>query len=330
MAVCVKVKSRSLNSKSDISIYDYAHSKKSTTRVSKANKLSVDVTEEEHDSELGEDQIGLGLQNVVSNTPQENSYSDYVIAIWYLISEYILPEDVCSFALICRKTAEVVQSAKFWHHLYQKYCKQCDEDLPRRLQPVNMGILRGLRTCTIRSLFYMYPPFVRRLSIAPFTDPHRIAGRQLVFSWYRKNKTGWNYYFKLKARLIPGSRSAQSVALQGQRTSLDYLKDIYMNPEEGCQILIVTTETLHIIPQYQEPLFIRSLTQTLAEGMRNYMVRLQMANYCKRVVAEIILVPVRQVRVLDWWTPDYYREDPNMEKQDQPLVEEVDAWYWDD
>ncbi|XP_053698290.1 transmembrane protein 183-like [Sabethes cyaneus] len=334
MAVCVKVKSRNLNSKKDFSIYDYAHSTKSTARLSKTNKLSVDLTESEQDLDLeDENQNSPCGPNVEHTIQQEHVFSDYVIDVWYVVSEHILPEDVCRFALICRKTAEVVQSARFWRHLYRKHCNAYVEDLPRRLLPVNMAILRGLRACTIRSLFYAYPPFVRRISKATFTDPHRITGRQLVFSWYRKNKTGWNYYFKLKARLIPGSRAACSAKMQEQKASLDYLKDIYMNSEECCQILIVSADTLHLIPHYQEPLYVRSLTQTLAQGMRTYMVRLQLANYCQRVVDEIVLVPVRQVRVLDWWTPDYYREDPTVQELQEPphqLLENAYDGYWDD
>ncbi|XP_053698259.1 transmembrane protein 183-like [Sabethes cyaneus] len=275
-----------------------------------------------------------------STDTQQESHCDYVIDIWYIISEHILPEDVCRFALICRKTAEVVQSARFWRHLYRKHCNVFVEDLPGRLQPVNMSMLRGLRACTIRCLFYTYPPFVRRISISTFTDPHRIAGRQLVFSWHRKCRGGWNYYFKLKARLIPGSRTARSLAMQEQKASLDYLKDIYMNPEEGCQLLIVMTESLHIIPPFQEPLYVRSLTQTLAHGMKRYMVRLQMTNICQQVVDEIVLVPVRQVRVLDWWNPEYYPEleleEDLLPEQEQHLQHQMapqqgaDAVYWDD
>ncbi|XP_055551740.1 transmembrane protein 183-like isoform X1 [Wyeomyia smithii] len=269
-----------------------------------------------------------------SNEDQDkNIFSDYIIDIWYLISEYILPEDVCRFALKCRKTAEVVQSAKFWYHLYRKHCNVYVDDLPGRLQSVNMIILHGLRACTIRCLFYTYPPFVHRITIAPYTDPHRITGRQLVFSWYRQYRTGWNYYFKLRSRPIPGSRAERSTVLQRQKTYPDYLKDIFMNPEEGCQILIVTTEALHIIPQYQEPLFVRSLTQTLAQGMSKYMVRLKMANYCQQVVDEIVLVPVRRVRLLDWWNPNYYLEGSTMEREEteqEQTFEGADARYWDD
>ncbi|XP_055551741.1 transmembrane protein 183-like isoform X2 [Wyeomyia smithii] len=226
-----------------------------------------------------------------SNEDQDkNIFSDYIIDIWYLISEYILPEDVCRFALKCRKTAEVVQSAKFWYHLYRKHCNVYVDDLPGRLQ-------------------------------------------SLVFSWYRQYRTGWNYYFKLRSRPIPGSRAERSTVLQRQKTYPDYLKDIFMNPEEGCQILIVTTEALHIIPQYQEPLFVRSLTQTLAQGMSKYMVRLKMANYCQQVVDEIVLVPVRRVRLLDWWNPNYYLEGSTMEREEteqEQTFEGADARYWDD
>ncbi|XP_001649363.2 transmembrane protein 183 [Aedes aegypti] len=345
MAVCVKVKanSRSFGSSRDFSIYDFAHSGQSKARAPKSNVLALDAREtlEALDDEMvsteRSDQNRMEVED--SSAQQEEAvYCDYVIVIWYLISEHLRPEDVGRFALICRKTAEVVQSAKFWHHIYRKHYDR-SVDLPRWLQPDCMLLLRGLRARTIRALYYTYPPFVQRIAATAFADPHRVAGRQLIFSWYSKCKTGWNYYFKLKAKLIPGSRAARSARMQKQKDSLEYLQDTYSNPEEGCQILIITTDTMHLLPYYHEQLTVKSFTQTLAQGLINYKVRLQMANYCQRVVDEIVFVPVRRVRLLDWWNPEYYREDPTIEKkreeeepdlQGQQLESDADNVYWED
>ncbi|XP_058829443.1 transmembrane protein 183 [Topomyia yanbarensis] len=341
MTSSFKVKSsRNWGTKNDFSIYDFADAKTTNkvARLPKCNKLLVDGANENELDPL-EDDAGQSLTRASPSdgTSDETTeignipYADYVIDIWYLISEHVRPEDVCRFALICRKTYTVVQSAKFWQHIYQKHYDSSVE-LPRRLQPDCMSLLRGLRACTIRSLFYTYPPFVHRISTAALTNPHRITGRQLLFSWYCKNKTGWNYCFKLKARLIPGSRAARSSKMQQLKQSLDYLQDSYMNFEEGCQILIITTDSLHTLPQYHEQLYVGSLTQTLDQGMRNYKVRLQMVNYCRRVVDELVFVPVRQLRVLDWWVPEYGRVDPTIEQQAVVDIvgDSMNDTVWDD
>jgi hypothetical protein len=46
---------------------------------------------------------------------------EYPIDIWFLISEHIHPEDVSTFARICKGALHVVTTAKFWFHLYRRY-----------------------------------------------------------------------------------------------------------------------------------------------------------------------------------------------------------------
>lgn len=49
--------------------------------------------------------------------------SDYPLDVWYLISEYLDPEDIGLFAAICRTSQAVVNSAQFWFSLYKRYKK---------------------------------------------------------------------------------------------------------------------------------------------------------------------------------------------------------------
>lgn len=44
----------------------------------------------------------------------------YPLDLWFLISEYITPECVGKFASICKSSYHVVQTAKFWYHLYKR------------------------------------------------------------------------------------------------------------------------------------------------------------------------------------------------------------------
>jgi hypothetical protein len=46
---------------------------------------------------------------------------EYPLDIWFLISEHIRPEDVSTFARICKGALHVVGTAKFWFHLYRRY-----------------------------------------------------------------------------------------------------------------------------------------------------------------------------------------------------------------
>ena len=45
---------------------------------------------------------------------------EYPLDIWFLISEHIRPEDVSTFARICKSALHVVSTAKFWFHLYRR------------------------------------------------------------------------------------------------------------------------------------------------------------------------------------------------------------------
>jgi hypothetical protein len=51
----------------------------------------------------------------------DDSGMEYPIDIWFLISEHIRPEDVSTFACICKSALLVVSTAKFWFYLYRRY-----------------------------------------------------------------------------------------------------------------------------------------------------------------------------------------------------------------
>lgn len=51
----------------------------------------------------------------------DHSGIDYPIDIWFLISEFLHPEDVGTFAGICKTTLAVVSTAEFWSNLYKRF-----------------------------------------------------------------------------------------------------------------------------------------------------------------------------------------------------------------
>lgn len=59
-------------------------------------------------------------KKTVSETISESGGAVYPLDIWFLLSEYIHPEDVATFACICQSTLHVVNTAKFWFSLYKR------------------------------------------------------------------------------------------------------------------------------------------------------------------------------------------------------------------
>ncbi|XP_053670221.1 transmembrane protein 183 [Anopheles nili] len=319
----------------DLTIYDYANSSKCTNRASKQiSKITIAeiVQESEPSSEdLEHAEEGRAGKKCVIGDVARIVYNDYHIDVWFLVSQFIPPEDVCRFALICRKTAEVVQSGRFWTQLYRS-CYDRSIDIPPRFQPENMMRLRGLRSTVIQSLYYIYPPFKNRLATASYRNPYRVVGRQLLSTWHKRTKHCWTYYFRLKASFMPESRPVQSLKLQREKNSLQFMQDIYMNPEEGCQIMMIKSDFLKVIPMYNEMLFVKNLTQTLSQSMIRYKVRLELGNYCGKRINELVFDPVHSVIVLDWWDPEYYKELGSTTQEENLSSERewTEALEWDD
>lgn len=60
--------------------------------------------------------------------------------------------------------------------------------MPERLQPECMVRHYGLRSCVVRALFYMYPPFVARISNTDFLQVkvdavYQLKTRQCILMW---------------------------------------------------------------------------------------------------------------------------------------------------
>lgn len=182
-------------------------------------------------------------QNVTNKnaTEQKHIYNQFSNDIWYLIAEHIQPETVQCFALICKQTYAITATLKFWRDLYRRNYNPLI-DLPVRLQLDCMTRPGGYRACAIRSLFYTYPLFVERLRAQSNQDTNPLIRRHLVQFWYQQiNASTFLYFFKLKRKSSAGSRVSESEQLQRKANkTIRVLRDVYMNSEEGCCLLIVS------------------------------------------------------------------------------------------
>lgn len=256
----------------DISIKDYADADqlKSNGRIRKSVRTPIKIeaaaaavaADDEYEAlDVDDDDVVVDItakkssKSKISNaaaamavTENEHIYNDFPNDIWFLISEFVAPEDVPRFALICKQTYAITTTLKFWKNLYRRFYK-AGVELPIRLQLDCMARWRGTRACTIRSLFFTYPLFVNRTLVQPQQDFHSLVKRRVVQFWFQQvSPSKFWYFYKLKRKLQPGTRTYDSEQLQRRDgKSMKALRDVYCNTEEGCSLLMAS-ETNRFIP----------------------------------------------------------------------------------
>lgn len=244
---------------SDVTIDEFANSnavKQGKTRIRKKNVNSIKgipqhvdtdavaLDDDDDDTVVAKKMTNLMLKESTDVANRVN-YNTYPIDLWYLVSSHIQPEDVLRFALICKQTYAITTTMKFWRAIYKRHYTD-QVELPVRLQPDCMARPGGIRACSIRSMYFTYAPFVQRLLMQPKQDFHLLAKRYVERFWFSQiTSTKWQYFYKLKRKPIQWSRAAESEALRRQNgRSLKSLRDIYLNSEEGCALLVVSSTSV--------------------------------------------------------------------------------------
>lgn len=239
---------------------------------------------------------------------------DYPFDVWFLIAEYIRPEDVGRFAGICKTSFAVVCTAKFWFKLYKRHY-QSVSTLPERLQPECMQRLYGLRTSVIRSLHFMYSPFINRLKAVTTFERHPdvLIRRQCTVMWHQKKTKDWLYYFKFKKNTNMRLPHSKRYDTQRQPDLLEMLEDVSANPDENCRVLQITCRHFIAVPPVLG-LTLISVALNLSQGFCNHRLQLGFGSgiySCRNNSLggsdgiTVILDPVINVKVLDWWHPQY-------------------------
>ncbi|XP_044139485.1 transmembrane protein 183A [Bufo gargarizans] len=253
-----------------------------------------------------------------SKKQKESSPADGVdcpIDIWLVLSSYIRPEDIVTFALICKKAWTVTCTAVFWMRLYKRHY-HTSSYLPVRLLPGCMYRLRSLRACVIRSLFHMYEPFCSRVAknpSLPESTPNTLLNSKCLLFWCKKVETGsrpqplWEFNFKFKKLPL----KQKNHCLNGLQPPAEY-KEVHFNPDQDCFLFQVTTLNFIFIPVAMG-MTLTYLTINVSTDMRHHRVRLVFQD-CpvlngKKPRGEqgvqIVLDPVHSVHLLDWWHPHY-------------------------
>ena len=179
---------------------------------------------------------------------------DYPFDLWVVLSLYIKPESVSTFARLSKNAyhASVIRTS-FWLNLYN-YSVQLSKtsmitkgyrSLPEKLQEeyVNRYCRGNLRVHVIRSLFCTYPPFKERLSSQRMAqDPHKVLGKICLGLWTIKKANIYRICLRV-SDTIPNASSTTS-------------KDIEV-PDSWCDIsteetdLSVSHEECHHLLQFE-------------------------------------------------------------------------------
>lgn len=302
----------------DVSIYDYANAQVAGRKGRLSKKVATPIAEVEMLSRRGD---GLGWEqrqqriddgdaedvDVIKTTgipvkgeEESRPYLTLPMDIWFAIGDHIPPECVKSFASICRDTQKVTNSARFWFGLYKRCYKQGDLHLlPKRLQPLNMKGIQGLKACVIRSLFFIYPPFVERLKprLGRECNLEPLFHRKCISTWYTKKGKVWTFWFKLK-QLNPRAGGYSTLLSLRNKKLLQMERDMAANPEKDTKVLQVSCSQYLPLPAVHG-LVLRRAAVTVSQDM--------MANKLTLSFDTIDLVfdPAINIQVLDWWHSQY-------------------------
>jgi len=263
---------------------------------------------------------------VTSEESQNEPNVRYPIDVWFLIGQFIKPEDVRKFSLICKDSYFVSRSYSFWLKMYKRYYTS-GLQLPTRLQPDCIEQSFCLKTSVIRALYHMYPQFKNRISTRMSnTDVYCLSNLCCTLMWRIQENGKWLFHFKFQTN---NSRSDDPLtygiaikdlwkshdAEQGNKKQETYVNH---NPDEGCKILRFSCSHFVVVPQLVIGSRLSDVRIDLAHDMRRQKLQLSFsyANYRQSIKATnrskesgygdvVEFDAVENVMVLNWWHPQY-------------------------
>uniref|UniRef100_A0A1A9ZVJ1 Transmembrane protein 183 n=1 Tax=Glossina pallidipes TaxID=7398 RepID=A0A1A9ZVJ1_GLOPL len=288
--------------------------------------------------------VGPALEVINGFAKKEESkhkkYNYICYTVWLLLADYIAPEDVQTYALICRQSANSIAYCRYWKNLYASYCGQSRNskiwilNLPERLQRHNMhkGDVRCIRRFVIESLFYCYQPFVKRTQQKLNVD--FLIGRTFMRSWITRSSNYFTTYieFKLGFPLNADKKDANSVKSQllphklvdnwedlandddnvNTEDELSTIMSLAHDLEGVCLLLLCSSHFVSVPSQLQynknsnRRVRLHSTRTLLSSDMKTSNLKLDfMANIGNEIIT-ICYPNILWFKVVPWWYPDFF------------------------
>ncbi|CAK1541924.1 unnamed protein product [Leptosia nina] len=234
----------------------------------------------------------------------------YPEIVWYLISVFIEPADIGTFARICKATYNITKRESFWLCIYNLYCRK-DKRLPERLRIEENYRAYGLRQRVIRALYYTYDPFVVRTSeLEHKMTPQSLLKRNCVNTWYNKLQSHWIVYLKFRKH-----KPINHNMINNNEGRVD------ANTEQDTKVLQIWCKHVYNIPPLMGMTLSTFSLSYLSPGLKLEMGFSSPHDAGKCFPSQIVVLDsVIKWYVYDWWHPKY----PHFEVRPPPLSTDED------
>uniref|UniRef100_A0A0A9ZIM8 Transmembrane protein 183 n=1 Tax=Lygus hesperus TaxID=30085 RepID=A0A0A9ZIM8_LYGHE len=308
----------------DVALADFADANipRSSGRVRKSRSnlpLSAPIEDGEEDVDintvLAQKVDALSTETESSGViVEENSIDAWLLLpdeLWVLLSEYMRPQDVLNFSLICKSSYRIVNSPLFWIKLYKRYYSS-KVYVPTFLKKHCLERHLGLKAKVIRSLFYTYPPYHESLR-RPNNLLESLIGHRCELMWVQRacdkeitnnsllrRSERWIYSFKLSSK-PDESRHYQQTK---RKTKQDIINH---NPDDTCRLLEVFCK------EYVDPKCVIGMKLRKA-SIEDRCVQLKFSSApLSRFgtdfgAIDIYLHAIQPPSIYAWWHPHFYNQ----------------------
>ncbi|BES93601.1 Hypothetical protein NTJ_06410 [Nesidiocoris tenuis] len=232
--------------------------------------------------------------------------------IWMLLADYMRPQDVLKFCLICKSSYRIVNCPLFWIRLYKRYYNT-KEYVPAFLKKHCLERVEGLKAKVVRSLYYTYPQYRASLARRTKCPLSSLLGQRCDLMWVQRARDKdinagnvsqpilerWVYSFKL-SRPSDENRASQTK----KKSTLELLN---YNPDLTCRLLEVISK------EYVNPICVINMKLRKAV-LDDRCVHLKFSSApLSRFgtdfgAVDIYLRATEPPAVYDWWHPHFYNQ----------------------
>lgn len=256
--------------------------------------------------------------------------------VWFQIAMHLDPEDVQTFALVCKQTAKLVNSRVFWRNMYKRYCmgstaKGWNLELPAQLQleQIRNCDTKTLRAKVIEALYHCYSPLKTRLELGYSLD--WLLQRTFMSCSQQQYQCLWIICYALRNQQATARRGladdAGELAQGGNEVINDWealAEDAELSAgtanycsyrHEGVVLLIVLCRQfvplpLQLLYNQQQSLFrLKATRELLCTDMRAKNLELDFVedNSSNSLSVTVKYSRIEKYKVLPWWHPDFKR-----------------------
>eukprot|EP00057_Strongylocentrotus_purpuratus_P007310 XP_011661784.1 PREDICTED: transmembrane protein 183 isoform X2 [Strongylocentrotus purpuratus] len=232
----------------------------------------------------------------------------YPTDLWYVLADYIRPEDITTFSCLCKAAYSITRTVSFWKKLYSRYLNSSTA-LPPYLQLGGKKHTRGLRAFVIRALYFLHEPYRLALNVtSPVgegrSSPEAITDFTCLYTW-SYGKLGHHCTHFMKLRLCNTEGAVPHIGAC-------YDPSVFANDNRWECILRVHCEHFQDVPsaKIMGLQLVRS-SVSVSANMRHHRVKLEFGRkgrrglYVKSSIVPVFLDPVLKVDVLHWWHPQF-------------------------